>query len=487
MASESQAELIAEISRWDIPVLRRSVEACRQLARRGNGLTALEVAGTLGKDPLMALRVLCAVNRVKRSSISAEITTIDHAVMMLGVEPFLRTFSAAPTLEANGQALEKVQYQLRGVMSRARHAALQAWDWAVVRNDAKADEVYIGTLLRHTAEMFLWLRRPEEMMRVRRAVVCEGMDPVIALEQHVGVQLDAFQGLFARTIKLPEFYWDFLDDKHAGKPRLYGPILASSLASHAERGWDSPELAKDIEAVALFLHQSGEAMTSRIHRQAVSAARDADWYGVPPAAAWLPLLPGPWPLDELCKQQEQAAQQKHDTACLVPQAEAKRRAVEALHQQAESGTTLQELMRTVLHGMHEGLGLNRVVFALLSSDRTTVRAKYVLGAGLQSPLQTFEFSLADRHLFTLLMEKMQAVWLSDANRAKIGPLIPEVIRRQIGSGDFFAMSLFVQDKPIGFIYADRENGECALDARSYQDFKSLCLQAAEGLSHLTGN
>jgi hypothetical protein len=46
------------------------------------------------------------------------------------------------------------------------------------------------------------------------------------------------------------------------------------------------------------------------------------------------------------------------------------------------------------------------------------------------------------------------------------------------------MSIFVRDKAVGFFYADRGHGSCALDERSYQEFKQLCLRAAQGLGHL---
>ncbi len=56
----------------------------------------------------------------------------------------------------------------------------------------------------------------------------------------------------------------------------------------------------------------------------------------------------------------------------------------------------------------------------------------------------------------------------------------------IGHGDFYAMSLFGNDRPIGLIYADRGHGDCDLDLKTYNDFKMLCLEAAKGLNRVKG-
>jgi hypothetical protein len=54
----------------------------------------------------------------------------------------------------------------------------------------------------------------------------------------------------------------------------------------------------------------------------------------------------------------------------------------------------------------------------------------------------------------------------------------------IGIADFFAMSLYAGNRPIGLIYADRGHGGSELDAHTYTDFKMFCLQAARGLAKL---
>jgi hypothetical protein len=87
-------------------------------------------------------------------------------------------------------------------------------------------------------------------------------------------------------------------------------------------------------------------------------------------------------------------------------------------------------------------------------------------------------------LFNRLMEKMQGVWLNEKNRQALDPMIPEKVWELIGHGEFFAMSVFVNGKPVGLFYADRKRGACELNEQGYLEFKQLCLVAAKGLAHL---
>lgn len=206
---------------------------------------------------------------------------------------------------------------------------------------------------------------------------------------------------------------------------------------------------------------------------------------MPPAAAWLPMLPGEWP-PEVDEEDPVAAQPVETSAvCLMPHPDMLKKTITDISEHLDGSYNLNQLMARVMVGMHEGLALDRVVFALVSSDRTHVKARFTRGVEENSPLQTLSFSLAEAHLFTRLMGKMQGIWLQQSNWDKFAPLMTAELFRQVGEGEFFAMSVFVQGKPLGFFYADRRHDGCELDEHTYAGFKQLCLKTAEGLAHLS--
>jgi hypothetical protein len=155
-----------------------------------------------------------------------------------------------------------------------------------------------------------------------------------------------------------------------------------------------------------------------------------------------------------------------------------------LKQHQDGSLTLSQMLAIILKGLHTGLGLSRVLFALMTPDGKRVKSRFTLGIHSDDPLRHFEFALANKDLFGILMTKMQSVWINEENRGKLWPRINPDLRTCIGRGDFYTMSLFSKDKPIGLIYADRGHGECALDTQTYDDFKKLCLEAAKGLGQV---
>jgi hypothetical protein len=138
----------------------------------------------------------------------------------------------------------------------------------------------------------------------------------------------------------------------------------------------------------------------------------------------------------------------------------------------------------ILKGLHSGLGLSRILFAMPTPDGARVKSRFTLGIAADDALRQFDFALGAKDLFGQLMAKMQGVWLNEGNRAKLWPMIDPRLQRMIGEGEFFAMSLYQGDKPLGLIYADRGHGACGLDPLTYTDFKMLCIQAARGLGKI---
>lgn len=476
-----------DLERWigvlqtkELPVLGRTVAALAELSARVNTLTAAEIAKVVYHDPLMTLKVITAVNGMRRGRISSDITTVEQAVMMVGINPFFTRFEQLAILEGGLGANDESYRELLRAVGRARHAAHLAWDWGVLRQDVRADEVYVAALLWHLGEIALWFFAPEQGMRIRRLMRAENLELIPAFREVLGFDLREFEIALARAWHVPDMYLEMMDPQHAGRPRVLEVTLATSIARRSEGGWYDEELHKDIEEVANLLHMDSDEAVARIHQQSAVVARSWEWTLVRPAAGWLPLLPGPWP-------DEPDAENSGTTApaCMMPRPEVEQAALDEINAHLDGTLDLHEMMALALKGMHEGLGLDRVLFALLTPDRGKVKAKYVLGAEEGSPLHRFEFDLAPPdHLFARLMGKTQALWFKESNREKLEPLILPGIRDMIGAGEFYVMSVHVHGKPVGLFYGDRKHGTCELDPHSYEEFKALSLKAAEGLGHL---
>lgn len=289
------------LGRNDMPVLGRTVSELAALAADEERATPQRVAAVVLHDPLMTFKVLQYIQLNRHASQSTEITTIAHALMMLGLQPFFRHFRSQQTVESRLGAFPPALAGLRAVASRARHAALYARDWAVVRHDIEIDEVMTAALLHDVVEMMLWCAAPAQALRVEQALRTDRrLRSEHAQRAVLGVSLLEVSGEACRRWRMPEVLRCLINDHRINRPREATVVHAVAVARHSARGWHDPALPDDYEEAGRLLGIGSEALRARVIRVALEAGREWSWYGVRPAAAWLPLEAGsPAPEDEL--------------------------------------------------------------------------------------------------------------------------------------------------------------------------------------------
>lgn len=157
--------------------------------------------------------------------------------------------------------------------------------------------------------------------------------------------------------------------------------------------------------------------------------------------------------------------------------------LEALEKDIHTIINVPGIMRTVMKGMHDGIGLTRVFYAELSPDYQTLQTRAVLCHEHDPLFSQLHIDLYPANLFTKLMQKPQAIWVNASNRDKLVPLLPKGLKTILESDDFFALSLFVKDKPRGLFFADRYEND-PLDDTSYRFFKRLSHTAMQALGKL---
>lgn len=412
-------------------------------------------------DPSAILTILRKVGAVPRGRLSSDVTSLESAAMLIGFSAVKQMASSAEVLDP-----EEASVRTRGYMqvtSRAFHAAYQAYDWAVRRADMMPKEAFVAAFLHDIGKMAMWLHSSEEMQQIKELRLRERMPFDEAQYVVLGFSLEQLSLELAKRWKLSEMLVDVLSPDMACNQRIYGVMLACQLARLADEDWYSSEMQECIEHVATYLGLNYSATVHLIHQNAVEAARETEYYGAIPAANLLPLIPVP-------EEEDEESELKH--FCLTPQPAIYAEVVREIQDNAES-INLNALMGLVMKGLHDGLGLNRSVFAMLSQDRSSVKARYLSGTDNDPEFSQFELPLEPSNLFTHLMKKQQSVWINDENRDKFWKLLPDRFKNLIKTDSFYASSVFIDDKPIGLFYSDRHIADCHLDEDSYKHFKSL--------------
>lgn len=480
-----------------LPALPQTVAELTRLSADDN-VNMWNLARVVEKDPGLCIALLRRVNNGGQKRLRTEVTTVEHAMMMLGMTQLRALPKAVPLIQRAGDAVGR-ERALR-LMARSYHAAWQARELARLRKDLEPDEIFLPALLHNLGEILLWLYAPAKMTQIEELTSQQQMEPQEAQYVVLGFGLDHLTLMLARRWGLPTLLQDSLKSESAQQPRVYGIMLAVQLARAAEQGWYRAVTTSVLEHIAEHLgHDFGYA-AAHIHRYAVEAAHLADCYANAPAATLLlhpsqpEAAPGwkaaPQPQEDPDATRPPAMELPTEAAaafCLAPQLHILRRSLQELQSGMKAGSlTLQKVLSLTMDGMHDGIGLNRVVFALLTQERHQLRARAIAGADNDPVFNRFLIELNGAHLFTRLMEKPQALWINDTNRVKFWPIVPKPFQRIIGGNSFFVLSVFVKERPVGLFYADRHSMDCALDPHAYHRFKQLGLLAAKAMELASG-
>ena len=284
------------LTQIDLPVLKKTADEIGRLRGMEDRITGKDISAVILRDPLMTIKVLRFIES-RRKTEGAEITTISHALMMMGTGSFFEHFSHLGAVE---DLLAEHPVALSGmlsVVSRSRHAALYAQDWSILRRDMESDEVTIAALLHDMAEILLWCYSPGHLVEIRRRMMRDpSLRSLDTQKAVIGFDFLKLQMLLAAVWKLPALLRQLMDTNHAHLPRVVNVNLATALARHSALGWHNAALPDDYAAINAFLNIGEEAVMHNINRNALAAAREWRWYNGRPAAAWFPLLPGDWPV-----------------------------------------------------------------------------------------------------------------------------------------------------------------------------------------------
>jgi len=281
MPTRNESDWVYFLDIVEIPVLQRTVEELARLREDEDRVGVRDIAQVLLHDPLFALRVLRYLQEHRRTVQTGEITTLEHAVMMLGITPFFTHFTNLPVVERVMASQPLAIEGLMRVAYRAHHAALYARHWAALRHDTKADEVAIAALLHELAEMLLWCFDPEASLRITEMMRAqEHLRSNLTQEKVLGFNISGLQAKLIAQWRLAPVLQVLIGDSHALQPRAANVALAVSLARHSSGGWDNSALPDDYTAIQQLLKLSLPETLALITHTALQAQAARDWYHI---------------------------------------------------------------------------------------------------------------------------------------------------------------------------------------------------------------
>ncbi len=404
-------------------------------------------------DPAATLALYRAAERLRRGTVD-ELSGPAHALSLIGREAFRRALEQVPVFE--GRPLQHILSPAFAA-GQAAHAGWYAERIGQVMGFGHPVEMRVAALLRHPAVLALWAIDFEAAARATNALR-DGVSFSVAFTAELGQPLKTVDRQLAAEWTLPRLAREVIGDWDPANRLPQSVSLAARLALVGAAGWPDEEHRLHIEVLSGLLPHHHHDAAAWWHRQAAEAARALHPFGYPVAAYELPRLPGgeePVELPDL------------------PSLRARKPA-------ASASNALGERLRQGLQQAREATGCRRVLLAMPDRAGQRLRARLVLGGPADSPLRRLDLPLRQKHLFSLLLARPQAVWLRADNREKYLPLLRPLPLDAQSAGGFFALSLFVDRRPLGVLFADGGT----LDAAAFRAFREAGRRLAEDIRAL---
>ncbi|MCP4283297.1 MAG: HDOD domain-containing protein [Gammaproteobacteria bacterium] len=481
-----------------LPQMRRTSEALRHLARVHDP-DLVQIVDVIRQDCGCAIQLLRCVSELKSNRQVSEVCTLERAVVMLGSRRALSLADELPVVEELLSGNRLAGYMR--VAAWSCHAARQAVDWARIRRDRVPEEVELAALLNGLAELVLWRFGKQEMVRLEQASWIDVFDEVGPGKGEIQVLGFGIQELgreLAKRWQLPSLVHTCLIPINALEPRALGPMFAAKLARTVQRGWYHPTALELVDMVGDYLETSPAEGAARVHATAVHTCRTVDFHGEVPVAAGL-LYSGEIP--QITHQPQRAVHaERSDTNTKKPQSAVQKTPIvagateldlavyhRALERLDGENLGVNAVLETAMNGLHLGLALQRVLFAVITPGEGALRIRYTAGVADDPRFKGFLLPLLPPHLLTRVMEKPQALWVHKGNVDKLWRHVPQILKDLIKVKTFFMMSVFANGKPVGMFYADRAVSGGGLEQVSFMGFKSLCTLTGQALGRTKSN
>lgn len=242
----------------ELPVLAATADEIEVLRPIEEQVDAHLLGDAVGGDPLLILKVMAHIARLRRGRAGGEPETLTAAMVMLGITPFFQAFGPQETVERRLAGRPEALAGFLRVLMRSHRAAKFAMAFAAHRMDHDAAVIHEAALLHDFAELLVWLTAPELALEVARR---QAVDPTLrsgAAQRSVfNVELCDLQHQLMVAWGLPALLVQITDD-HAQREtaQLANVRLAIRVARHSTNGWDNPALPDDLSEIGALLQLS---------------------------------------------------------------------------------------------------------------------------------------------------------------------------------------------------------------------------------------
>lgn len=450
-----------------------------RLITKDDHTSAAELARVILHDVYLTARVLRLANSYFYNPMHVKINTVSRALLLIGFNIVCKISMAMTVIDA----LLKTQshdYVLQ-LMGRSFHAAVQARAIAERLGYGSSEEIFIATLLYNLGEMSFFCVDEKLGGKLLVAMKEKGMSAEQAQLELLGFKFSALTLGIIKGWHMGDLLNELLDGTNPDDGRIQTIRLGLELAEVTQNGWHNSQ--NTLTRLADLLGIPEKDTLEYAQSNAEVAVRVAKEFGASLAADYIPA-------------RELKATETHDKAeapvdelsdFYEPEPMLQLDILRELSALLETQATINQVLEVAMEGLYRGVGLDRVILALLNKDHSELRAKFTLFSQVSHIAGKFIFKVnkLQRGLFSLSLHKNHPYWIDDTEGGIYGDMMTPQMHAVLEAKAFFVYPLVLKARPIGLLYADRQSSGRSLDAAAYTSFKHFGQQACFAIEHIS--
>jgi len=467
---------IERFNQAELPALAAVVQDLHRLTQNGKS-SVQQLADVLLRDASLTSKVLRIGNSVYYNPSQETIRTISRAIVLIGFDN-VRQIGLSVSL-IDGLLGSASRDQLQELLARSFHAAVQARNIAGYVLAKHEEEVFVAALLHNIGELAFWGCGGDQADELASALTQPGVDADEAVMAVLGTSFRQLTQGLVKSWNLGGIVGLAQNSASHNDPAVRAVSLGARISEAALQGWDSTAMEKLLGEMASLTGVSPEEAMQQVLASADEAVKVAATFG---ASELGKLIPNTDP-EQIRLQQEQ-----RKASLLQPNLLVLQQALQDLGQMAVQRGEVGHILDTLLRGLHQGAGLERVMLVVLADGQSCFRAKRVVGEGTENGLSDFVLPVEQpeqQHIFSYVLRNKEALWMGVPASYNLAELVTQPIRQRLGQGMFFIAPLLAGKREIGVIYADGRVSGRALKHEQFVAFQRFTQLTGRCLEALT--
>ena len=452
----SIADWVEILNRQELGAVTATVQRLQSVLSNDRA-SLQDLSRALQQDPETTAKVLRVANSPAYLTGPEPVTSVARACSLMGLDT-IRNISVTnrllEVLLSEHDLPAKIRERLLTRVAASLHAAVLARQVLKGQDAVLREGIFIAAMLDGIGECAFWSSRLPESLALDARLQEPGCDPDEAIRRVIGGSFrELAQALVAswRLAATP----DGVEGAGAGKQDTARTIrlcndLAEALASE---GWQSSIARRCISDIADALAIAPDEAGMRLNAWSKLAEELAGCYGVGVLGRRMVYRP----FEEAMRRRAQSPGGPVRAVGTVSNPPRQARALREMSNAARDGKGAMGVIQALAEGVAEGIGLERVVVALLGADRKSLQMRISLGENQGTWGPQFRFGPAELQRGPLreCLTENRCVHVSAKTMSGPGSTVPNLLVRFATAQDFMVGPLVAGTRAIGVVYGDR--------------------------------